>query len=453
MDSANPDLATGEAAADELLGLHRARPDAYPVLLETVAQLPGQPSHSLLLAAPGERLVLHGDGRLEGPGRGGGFLTRLDDWWRAAKAPSPGDLPFAGGWFLLLGYELAGEIEPVLRLPRDPQAIVAVAWRMHAAIWHEHASGRTGFVAEPGHEARVAHMRADLAALGGASLPAGPLALDVLEDDPAEYLAAVEQALGHIAAGDVYQANLSRRWQARLRPGTTAADVYARLRRSNPAPFAGLADLGSLAVASSSPERLVRVRGGQIETRPIAGTRPRGQGQDDHAIRELVDHPKERAEHVMLIDLERNDLGRLCKPGTVRVDEYMTVESYTHVHHIVSNVRGELEEQATPAAVIRALFPGGTITGCPKVRCMQLIAELEGRPRGLYTGAMGYLAGDGSMDLNILIRSISIQNGLADLRAGAGIVADSNPLRELEETRAKARGVLRALAEDGRCGS
>ncbi len=151
----------------------------------------------------------------------------------------------------------------------------------------------------------------------------------------------------------------------------------------------------------------------------------------------------------MLIDLERNDLGRLCKPGSVRVDEYMTVESYAHVHHIVSNVRGELVEGATPADVIRALFPGGTITGCPKVRCMQLIAELEGRPRGLYTGAMGYLAGDGSMDLNILIRTISIQNGHADLRAGAGIVADSKPLRELEETRAKARGVLRALTEAG----
>jgi anthranilate synthase component I len=449
MDSATPDLATGAAAADALLELHRVRPEAYPVLLETAAQLPGQPSHSLLLAGPGERLVLHGDGRLEGPGRGSSFLARLDDWWRAAQAPAPGDVPFAGGWFLLLGYELAAEVEPVLSLPRDPQAVVAVAWRMHAAIWHEHASGRTGFVAEPGHEALLVRMRADLGTSRGAPLAGGPLALDVAEDDPADYLAAVEQALGHIAAGDVYQANLSRRWQARLRPGATAADVYARLRRSNPAPFAGLADLGGLAVASSSPERLVRVRNGLIETRPIAGTRPRGQGHDERAIRELVAHPKERAEHVMLIDLERNDLGRLCKPGSVRVDEYMTVESYAHVHHIVSNVQGELDAQATPAAVIRALFPGGTITGCPKVRCMQLIAELEGRPRGLYTGAMGYLAGDGSMDLNILIRSISIENGHADLRAGAGIVADSMPLRELEETRAKARGVLRALVEGG----
>ncbi|MCU0975686.1 MAG: aminodeoxychorismate synthase component I [Steroidobacteraceae bacterium] len=450
MDSAPPpDPSSGAAPAEALLALHRAHPRAYPVLLETAAQLAGQPSHSLLLAAPGDRLVLYGDGRLEGPGRGSSFLGRLDEWWRAAGAPSPGELPFAGGWFLLLGYELAGEIEPVLRLPRDAGAVVAVAWRMHASIWHEHASGRTGFVAEPGHESLPARMRADLAAVRVAPPLPEPLALDVAEDDPAHYLAAVERALGHIAAGDLYQANLSRRWTARLRPDATPADVYARLRRSNPAPFAGLADLGGFAVASSSPERLVRVRGGLIETRPIAGTRARGQAADEQAIRELMAHPKERAEHVMLIDLERNDLGRLCRPGSVHVDEYMTVESYAHVHHIVSNVRGELAEEATPAAVIRALFPGGTITGCPKVRCMQLIAELEGRPRGLYTGAMGYLAGDGSMDLNILIRSIAIEDGRADLRAGAGIVADSNPLRELEETRAKARGVLRALAERG----
>ncbi len=260
MASSAPDLITGVSAADALLCLHSARPEAYPVLLETAAQLPGQPSHSLLLAGPGECLVLRGDGRLEGPGRGCSFLARLDDWWRTAKAPPPGQLPFAGGWFLLLGYELAGEIEPVLRLPRDPRACVAVAWRMRAAIWHEHGSGRTGFVAEPGQEALLFRMRADLAAARGAPPAGEPLALAVSEDDAAQYLAAVEQALGHIAAGDVYQANLSRRWHGRLRPGVTAADVYARLRRSNPAPFAGLADLGGLAVASSSPERLVRVR-------------------------------------------------------------------------------------------------------------------------------------------------------------------------------------------------
>jgi anthranilate synthase component 1 len=198
---------------------------------------------------------------------------------------------------------------------------------------------------------------------------------------------------------------------------------------------------------SSSPERLVRVRGDVIDTRPIAGTRPRGEGTaaDSALSRELLAHPKERAEHVMLIDLERNDLGRVCRPGSVRVDELMVLESYAHVHHIVSNVRGELIAGATPGAVIRALFPGGTITGCPKVRCMEIIAELEGCARGAYTGSMGYLNRDGDMDLNILIRTIEQHGDRVELRAGAGIVADSAPEHELAETRAKARGLLLAL--------
>jgi len=227
------------------------------------------------------------------------------------------------------------------------------------------------------------------------------------------------------------------------------------LRDNNPAPFAGVFAGPGWAVVSASPERLVAVRGDVVETRPIAGTRPRMPGDDDTMrIRELVDHPKERAEHVMLIDLERNDLGRVCTPGSVEVDELMTVESYAHVHHIVSNVRGRLRSDATPGEVIRAVFPGGTITGCPKVRCMQIIAELEGQGRGTYTGAMGWLNRDGDLDLNILIRSAEIQGSMSGgsrlcFRTGAGIVADSDPQRELDETRAKARGMLRALGVTG----
>ena len=228
------------------------------------------------------------------------------------------------------------------------------------------------------------------------------------------------------------------------------AALYARLRTANPAPFAGLFATPHWTVVSSSPERLVSVRGEVVETRPIAGTRPRFDGDDDAArIRELVGHPKERAEHVMLIDLERNDLGRVCTPGSVQVDELMTVESYAHVHHIVSNVRGHLRSDATPGEVIRATFPGGTITGCPKVRCMQIIAELEQVPRGAYTGAFGWLNRDGDLDLNILIRSAEVMadgtGSVARFRTGAGIVADSVADKELDETRAKARGVLRAL--------
>ncbi len=254
----------------------------------------------------------------------------------------------------------------------------------------------------------------------------------------------------YLRAGDVFQVNLSRAWRAEFDRAPDPAAVYEQLRKANPAPFAGLLRHGDAALLSSSPERLVSVRGRRAETRPIAGTRPRFPGDDEAArIRDLVGNPKERAEHVMLIDLERNDLGRVCKPGSVRVDELMTVESYAHVHHIVSNVGGQLRDGVTPGDVIRAVFPGGTITGAPKVRCMEIIAELEGEGRGPYTGALGYLNRDGDLDLNILIRSAWLQGRELQFRTGAGIVVDSDAAHELDETRAKARGLLRALGAAG----
>jgi anthranilate synthase component 1 len=257
----------------------------------------------------------------------------------------------------------------------------------------------------------------------------------------------VNATLDHIAAGDIYQANLSREWRGTLADHVEPHDVYRRLRLSNPAPFAALAVLDDIAIVSSSPERLIEVRDGVVSTRPIAGTRARklDRSDDDARLQELHAHPKERAEHVMLIDLERNDLGRICEAGSVEVNEFMVLESYAHVHHIVSNVRGRLRSDVTPGQTIAAVFPGGTITGCPKVRCMQIISELENAPRGAYTGSLGYLNRDGSMDLNILIRTFEIRDREISFRAGAGIVADSIAVRELEETRAKARGLVNAL--------
>ncbi|MFN3785626.1 MAG: chorismate-binding protein, partial [Thiothrix sp.] len=260
----------------------------------------------------------------------------------------------------------------------------------------------------------------------------------------------VERIRHYIAAGDVFQVNLSRAWRGELPSNYTAVDVYRSLRRTNPAPFACLADFGEFALVSSSPERLVQVCDGVVETRPIAGTRPRDvdPARDQALLSELIAHPKERAEHIMLIDLERNDLGRICNYGSVVVNELMVLESYQHVHHIVSNVQGKLRAAITPGQVIRAVFPGGTITGCPKVRCMEIIAELEQTTRGAYTGSVGYLNHNGDMDLNILIRTVSLHGRQLQFRTGAGIVMDSSPVHELQETRHKARGLLRALGHD-----
>ena len=434
-----------------MLALHERYPERYPVLLDSSAV--GMPlgRFTLLLAAPEGRLLLDRDRRLQGEGEGDRFCDRLDAWWRRERSVAPpAPWPVAGGWFLYLGYELASEVEPSLRLPPSPLPVVALAWRMRAAVVHDHESGESVVLAEPAAASIADQLRSDLQDIGRGPSPAlvGPVTT-VSEDDPERYLEACRAALAHIAAGDVYQANLARTWRAPVPGGMTTAKLYARLRAANPGAFSGIAQLDDVAILSSSPERLVRVSGRRIDTRPIAGTRPRLASGDAASIAELTASAKERAEHVMLIDLERNDLGRLCEPGSVQVDEFMAVESYAHVHHIVSNVCGRLREDVTPGAVIRALFPGGTITGCPKVRCMQLIGDLEGKGRGAYTGAMGYLALDGSLDLNILIRTMTVQGGEVELRAGAGIVADSDPLHELDETRAKARGVLRALGSSG----
>ena len=449
-------LITRPLPADtDLLALHRAAPDRYPLLLQSVAHGTAHARWDLLLAADGAQLQLGTDGCTRDAQGGiveGGFLEALDAAWQAARVEREAPRwPFRGGWALFLGYELAGQVEPVLRLPDAPGGLpVAVARRCPAAILRDHGTGECVAVAEAGHDALLDRLVAEAIDAECAALPAWTPPTTIDEDPDARFLDGVRRVLDYLAAGDVFQANLSRGWRARFAAPLDPAALYARLRQHNPAPFAGLFAGDGWAVASASPERLVSIRGDVVETRPIAGTRARFDGDDDAArIGELVGHPKERAEHVMLVDLERNDLGRVCTPGSVEVDELMCVESYAHVHHIVSNVRGRLRDGSTPGEVIAAVFPGGTITGCPKVRCMQIIAELEGQGRGAYTGAMGWLNRDGDLDLNILIRSAEVEGHEARFRTGAGIVADSDPQRELDETRAKARGTLRALGVDG----
>ncbi|GHH50447.1 aminodeoxychorismate synthase component I [[Pseudomonas] boreopolis] len=441
----------------DLLALHRLAPQRYPALFESTASGTAHGRWDLLLVGDGTGMRLDGDGRvrdLQGGAIAGDFLEALDAAWRAERlaAPAmPGAPPFRGGWALLLDYELAAQVEPVLALPARADARpAALALRCPAALLRDRNDGTCFAVAEAGRAELIERIVADLEpAKALPALPDWTPPVAGEEDAPGRFTAGVERVLDYLRAGDVFQANISRKWEARFERPLEPAALHARLRAANPAPFAGLFVAQERAVVSSSPERLVSVRGDVVETRPIAGTRPRSPGDDEVArIRELVGHPKERAEHVMLIDLERNDLGRVCAPGTVEVDELMTVESYAHVHHIVSNVRGRLRAGTTPGEVIRAVFPGGTITGCPKVRCMQIIAELEQEARGAYTGAFGWLNRDGDLDLNILIRTAEVDGTRVRFRTGAGIVVDSVPERELDETRAKARGLLRALGRE-----
>jgi anthranilate synthase component 1 len=445
------------AGCPDLLAVHRSDPQRYPFLLESVERGGARARFDVLFAFPSGRLALHSGNRLSSDSmdlNGDDFLANLDAWMaqtgRGQEAPPP--LPFFGGWFVYLGYELVAQTEPSVQLPEDHgHHAVAEAHRIPAAIIRDHVSGDTVLVAETEYLHCLDQMEQDLrlAANGnGGGDPCSPVGQGQLHEDPPDrFLDGVERIKRYIRDGDVFQVNLSRGWRGRLADGVDAATVYARLRAANPAPFAGLAVFGARAVASSSPERLVCMAGGSVETRPIAGTYPRN--SDPHADRllaqALLAHPKERAEHIMLIDLERNDLGRVCRTGSIEVNELMALESYTHVHHIVSNVRGTLRADVTPAQVIRAVFPGGTITGCPKVRCMEIIAELEAETRGPYTGAFAYFNRDGSGDSNILIRTISIDGRNVEVRAGAGIVADSQPHREIDETRQKARGPLSAL--------
>ncbi|MGB1547601.1 MAG: aminodeoxychorismate synthase component I [Alphaproteobacteria bacterium] len=442
----NPDTHVRTLAeARDLLPLHGLWPKRYPFLLESTSRGGPRGRYDILFAFPEGEITFE-------PGKPpeGGFLGALDAWWQAAGGGEAHALPFTGGWFLYLGYELASEIEPKLRLPAAKSGFpAAVATRIPAAILRDHERNKTHLVAEAGREELLDRLAADFAA-AKKTLPSrsGPLLAAPLHEERAErYLDGIRRVKDYITAGDVFQVNLSRLWEGHLREGLLHAEIYARLRERNPAPFAGLAAFGERTIVSSSPERLVERRGTLLQTRPIAGTRPRGgnEARDRAHKQNLLAHPKERAEHVMLIDLERNDLGRVAIPGSIAVDEFMSVESYAHVHHIVSNVRGEVRPETTPGEIIRAVFPGGTITGCPKVRCMEIIAELEARGRGPYTGAFGYLNRNGDMDLNILIRSILCEENRVSIQTGAGIVADSVPLRELEETRDKARGMIRAL--------
>jgi len=260
-----------------------------------------------------------------------------------------------------------------------------------------------------------------------------------------QYVEMVEQAKRYIEEGDIYQANLSQRFEMLFQG--EGLDLYENLRQINPSPFSGYLKLGDITLVSSSPERLIKIENGVLETRPIAGTRPRGRNsqEDKHLKAELLLNEKEQAEHLMLVDLERNDLGRICEHGSVHVTDQMFVEQYSHVSHIVSNIQGTLKSGVPFKQILQAVFPGGTITGCPKIRCMEIIDELEPTARGPYSGSFGYIGFGGTLDLNIIIRTILLKDSKAYFHVGAGIVADSIPEKEYQETLDKAAAMIAVL--------
>jgi para-aminobenzoate synthetase component 1 len=263
------------------------------------------------------------------------------------------------------------------------------------------------------------------------------------------YLAAVRRVVEYVFAGDIFQANLSQRLQGPLTEASLT--LYRRLRRLNPAPFSAFLDFGDLVVASSSPERFLRVASDTrlVEARPIKGTSPRGLGPEHDAAlgRALTESDKDRAENVMIVDLLRNDLSRVCRAGSVHAPELFALEHYATVHHLVSTVVGELGGEFDVVDLLRAAFPGGSITGAPKVRAMQIIAELEPTQRGVYCGSIGYLSVTGALDTNIVIRTYLILGDHVYFQVGGGIVADSDPEQEYRETLDKARGLVTALAD------
>lgn len=379
---------------------------------------------------------------------------------RLSPRPLPIDLPFWGGAVGFLSYDAARYIEKLPAAAEDDLGLPEAKFIFpRICVMFAHRTGRTYLIINElcGEDPRrslenaIVRLTETRQRIGKGARPVkrglpkitkAPVVSANL--DSGRYEQIVSKAKEYIYAGDIFQANLSVRFRVST-PGDPFS-LYDRLMEINPSPFSSYLDFGTWQLASSSPERLIRLREGVVETRPIAGTRRRGRDdlEDDDLTADLILNEKERAEHVMLVDLERNDIGRVCGYGTVKPTELFTIEKYSHVIHIVSNIEGRLADGKDQFDLARAAFPGGTITGCPKVRCMEIIEELEPTRRGPYTGSIGYFGFNGNSDLNIIIRTFTVIGDYAYVQAGAGIVADSDPTREYHESVSKAAALLEA---------
>ncbi len=382
-----------------------------------------------------------------------------------AVAAEPGPVPFTGGFVGWFGYDLVRMVERLPARPPDPHGLpVAVLARFDTVVVFDHAQQRVLAIAnEIDGEVSMADAEADLAEIsrrltapggdpGAVAVPARrpPLPEDLSPSlSGAEFRAAVARAKRYIAAGDVFQVVLARRF--RLPRRVPPLGLYRAVRRVNPSPYMVLLEAPEAALVGASPEMLVKKTGRRVATRPIAGTRPRGADAagDRRLADDLLADPKERAEHVMLVDLGRNDLGRVAVPGSVDVADFMQIEHYSHVMHLVSSVEADLAPGRDALDALLATFPAGTVSGAPKIRAMEIIDELEPEARGPYAGAVGYLSFSGDLDTCITIRTLLVRDGETSVTAGAGIVADSDPEREERETEQKAAALLAAaeLAE------
>ncbi len=401
----------------------------------------------------GSPQIIDGQPQIFTPAIGGildclhGLLANSD---REQTSDLPAHLPFIGGWLGWLGYELAWEIEALPERQPDPLPFPIAYWYAPQAFAVLDHWEQLLYISAP-TAAELTELTAKLARDDIGDRHAATISTDEIAPElnfytsATEYQQAILQAQKYIQAGDIFQANLSLRFstQTDLDPW----QIYQNLQSINPSPFASYWQTPWGSMMSCSPERLVQYRDKQATTRPIAGTRKRGRtpAQDVELAAELLANEKEIAEHIMLVDLERNDLGRVCRWGSVQVDELLSIERYSHVMHLVSNVTGELDSQFDSIDLIRAMFPGGTITGCPKVRCMEIIAALEPFPRNLFYGSCGYLDRRGRLDLNILIRTLLYHQGTVWGQVGAGIVADSHPQHEWQESLQKAAAQIAAL--------
>jgi para-aminobenzoate synthetase component 1 len=371
--------------------------------------------------------------------------------------------PFQTGLAGYFGYGLRHHVE---RVPSHDRADIAwpdlVLGLYDLVLAVDHLAGRAWLLAS-GHpetaadarreraEARIEWARARLRRAPQTS-PAATWAIAAKPDlAPAAFKDAVRRTIDYIEAGDIYQANITQRFRANLPSGFDRLSLYQALRMRNPATFGAFLDFGATAILSSSPERFLKVADRRVETRPIKGTRPRGRGpaEDKSLAAELLASSKDRAENLMIVDLLRNDISRVCEIGSVQVPTLFGLESYATVHHLVSVVTGALAEGRSAVDLLRACFPGGSVTGAPKIRAMEIIAELEPTARGPYCGAIGYLSADGGMDSNIVIRTYCIQDQDLTFQVGGGIVADSDPQSEYDESLAKAKALIEVLAQGG----